>query len=64
MEVKGLIQVVKTYEKLTIEAAMERSYKKALLALAQHPLVSSISLAEKILNKLIEVNKDLFPKLN
>lgn len=64
LEVKGLIQVVKTYEKLTIEAAMERSYKKALLALAQHPLVSSISLAEKILNKLIEVNKDLFPKLN
>ncbi|MFN3699319.1 MAG: 6-phospho-beta-glucosidase, partial [Dictyoglomus sp.] len=63
LEVKGLIQAVKTYERLTIEAAMEGSYKKALWALAQHPLVSSLSLAEKILNKLIEVNRDLFPKL-
>lgn len=63
MEIRGLIQGVKVYEKLTIEAAMERSYKKALLALSQHPLVSSLSLAEKLLNRLIEVNRELFPEL-
>lgn len=63
IEVRGLIQAVKAYEKLTIEAAMEGSYKKALLALSQHPLVSSLSLSEKLLNRLIEVNKGLFPEL-
>lgn len=63
MEVKGLIQAVKAYERLTIEAVMEGSYRKALLALSQHPLVSSLSLSEKLLNRLIEVNKGLFPEL-
>ncbi|MGB9787489.1 MAG: 6-phospho-beta-glucosidase [Dictyoglomus turgidum] len=63
IEVRGLIQAVKVYERLTIEAAMEGSYKKALLALSQHPLISSLSLSEKLLNKLIEVNKGLFPEL-
>ncbi|ACI19393.1 6-phospho-beta-glucosidase [Dictyoglomus thermophilum] len=63
MEVRGLIQGVKAYERLTIEAAMEGSYRKALLAISQHPLVSSLSLAEKLLNRLIEVNRELFPEL-
>ena len=63
LEVKGTIQAIKTYEQLTIEAAIECSYRKALMALTQHPLVSSLTLAEKILSKLIEANKEYFPNL-
>ncbi|PMQ01735.1 MAG: 6-phospho-beta-glucosidase [Dictyoglomus sp. NZ13-RE01] len=63
-EVRGIIQAVKTYEELTIESAVEGSFKKALWALAQHPLISSLSLAEKVLKRLIEENKDYFPKLS
>ncbi|HAJ95469.1 MAG TPA: 6-phospho-beta-glucosidase [Actinobacteria bacterium] len=64
LEVKGTIQAVKAYEQLTIEAAVECSYRKALMALTQHPLVSSLTLAEKVLSKLIEANKEYFPKLS
>ncbi|HOP94816.1 MAG: 6-phospho-beta-glucosidase [Dictyoglomaceae bacterium] len=63
ISVRGTIQSVKTYEELTIEAAMESSYKKALMALTQHPLISSMTLAKKILDDLISTNKDYFPKL-
>ncbi|MBM7583184.1 6-phospho-beta-glucosidase [Caldicoprobacter guelmensis] len=61
--VRGTIQAVKAYEQLTIEAAIEGSYSKAVMALAQHPLVSSISLAEKILDALMDANAGLFPTL-
>ncbi|MCJ7472545.1 MAG: 6-phospho-beta-glucosidase [Actinobacteria bacterium] len=64
LEVRGTIQAVKAYEQLTIEAAVECSYRKALMALTQHPLVSSLTLAEKVLSKLIEANKKYFPKLS
>lgn len=64
LEVKGTIQAVKAYEQLTIEAAMECSYRKAVIALAQHPLISSLTLAEKVLLQLIEANKGYFPNLS
>jgi len=64
LAVRGTIQTVKAYEQLTIQAACEGSYHKAVMALAQHPLVSSISLAEKILDALIDANGELFPKMN
>ncbi len=64
LEVRGIIQAVKTYEQLTIEAAMEGSYRKAAIALAQHPLVSSLTLAEKVLSRLIEANRGYFPELS
>lgn len=63
LEVRGLIQAVKTYEELTIESAVEGSFKKAIFALAQHPLISSLTLAEKVLSSLIEANKENFPRL-
>jgi 6-phospho-beta-glucosidase len=63
LEVKGLIQAVKTYEELTIESAVEGSYKKAIFALAQHPLISSYTLAKKVLSAMISANKEYFPTL-
>jgi 6-phospho-beta-glucosidase len=58
----GLMSQVKAYERLTIEAALEGSYKKALLALILHPLIQDEALALKLLEKLIKANPD-FPKL-
>jgi 6-phospho-beta-glucosidase len=60
----GLIQEVKQYERLTIEAAVENSYQKALLALAIHPLVRDFSTARSILDKYIIRHKGYFPELN
>lgn len=43
--VRGLVQVVKAYEELTVEAAVTGSHEAALAALATHPLVGSSSKA-------------------
>lgn len=53
-EIRGLIQHVKAYEELTVEAAVRRDYHKALLALANNPLVDSVHKAKRILDRFIE----------
>lgn len=47
---KNLICAVKHYENLTVEAIMQKSRKKAIKALAVHPLVCSYPIAEKLVN--------------
>jgi 6-phospho-beta-glucosidase len=59
----GLIQQVKHYEHLTIEAAIEQSYQKALLALTIHPLVRDYSKAKSILDEYITQHHNYFPVL-
>jgi 6-phospho-beta-glucosidase len=59
----GLMKQVKTYEKLTIQAAVEKSYQKALLALTLHPLVMDSLISEKILNDFIQKHSKTFPAL-
>ncbi|OBZ09243.1 6-phospho-beta-glucosidase [Bacillus sp. FJAT-26390] len=59
--VKGLIHAVKTYEQLTIEAAITGDRGVALLALAHHPLVSSANDAERMLEEMLEKNKTYLP---
>lgn len=54
----GLMQLVSAYENLTVEAAMEGSYPKALRALNLNPLVPSLTVAEKILADYLEAHKD------
>ncbi len=49
----GLMQVVAAYEALTIEAALEKNYRKALLALNLNPLVPSLDIAQQILDAYI-----------
>ncbi|MCX7943712.1 MAG: 6-phospho-beta-glucosidase [Deltaproteobacteria bacterium] len=43
----SLMRMVKGYERLTIEAAVEKSYKKAILALMTNPLVMDATVAIK-----------------
>ena len=52
-EIRGLMHQVKAYEELTIEAAVDGSYSKALLALVNNPLVRDADKAENLLDALI-----------
>ncbi|HOA91346.1 MAG: 6-phospho-beta-glucosidase [Bacillota bacterium] len=51
---RGLLQQVKAYEQLTVEAAVNGSYDRALLALCNHPLVHSAKKAKVLLDFFIE----------
>lgn len=62
IEVKGLIQAVKSYEVLAVEAAVKGDKEKALLALASHPLVPSVTVAKDLLNDLLMINKEYLPQ--
>jgi 6-phospho-beta-glucosidase len=56
----GLIKQVKHYERLTIEAAIEKSHQKARLALSIHPLVLDYELAGTILDEYISKHQGYF----
>lgn len=60
--VRGLIQSVKAFEELTVEAAITGNRQTALLALSAHPLVPSVDIAEKILADYLAANRDYLPQ--
>ncbi|WP_338044918.1 6-phospho-beta-glucosidase [Paenibacillus lignilyticus] len=62
LHVKGLIHAVKTYEQLTIEAAVTGSRDIALQAMVHHPLVPNVDVAIKLLDEMLEANKDYLPQ--
>ena len=53
-----IIRRVKMYERLSSIAIREKSRQKAVEALTLHPLVNSYSLANKLVDKYLELNKD------
>ncbi len=55
---KNIIRTVKQYENLTVEAIIEKNKQKAVQALMIHPLVSSYSLAEKLVDTYTEEYKE------
>ncbi|QMV41849.1 6-phospho-beta-glucosidase [Cohnella cholangitidis] len=60
-QAKGLIHAVKTYERLTIEAAITGDRAIALQAMASHPLVPSVKVAKALLDEMLEQNKPYLP---
>jgi len=54
--IMGLIRAVKAYEELAIEAAVERSYDKTLLALVAHPLGPEADHAKAVLDDIMEAH--------
>lgn len=48
---RGLLQAVKSYERLTIQASRTRAYATALQALVAHPLVRDVKTARAILDE-------------
>ena len=60
--IRGLIQAVKAYEEITIEAAVTGDRRTALQALLNHPLVPSFEVANALLNAILEANSDYLPQ--
>lgn len=60
--VKGLVEHVKAYEVLTIEAAVTGDKTIALLALINNPFVHDVGDAKNILNELLEAHKAYLPQ--
>jgi 6-phospho-beta-glucosidase len=59
--VRGLIQAVKSYESLTVDAAVKGSRKLAMQALMSHPLTPSWDVAKPLLERLLEANRAWLP---
>lgn len=61
-EIAGLIQQVKAYEQLTVEAGVHGDRDKAWLALANHPLVPSAEAAKQLLADVLALNRVYLPQ--
>lgn len=55
---RSLVEPVKEYERLTVQAAVEGSYEKALRALVAHPLVASYPVARSILDDYLAAHAE------
>lgn len=61
-QLRGLLQQVKAYEELTIQAAITGDRHAALQALVLNPVVPSARLAKPLLDDLIEAHADYLPQ--
>jgi 6-phospho-beta-glucosidase len=61
-ELRGLVEQVKAYEQLTIEAARSGDTSVALRALMANPLVAQWAIAEPLLDALLEANVGYLPR--
>jgi 6-phospho-beta-glucosidase len=61
-EMLGLVQQVKAYERLAVRAACEGSREAALKALLANPLVGRYQLAVRLLDALLQANRDFLPR--
>jgi len=50
---RGVVQAVKAYETLTVEAAVTRSRKTAIQAMLNHPLVGDLDVAEPLVDEML-----------
>jgi len=56
--VTGLMQAIKAYEKLTVQAALTGDRDKALAALLAHPLIGDYAKAKPMLDEMLTANKE------
>jgi len=64
LKIRGLVQLVKAYEQLTIQAGVFGDRQAALQALTLHPLVPSSTVAATMMEELISANIDYLPQFN
>ena len=62
LQVTGLVQEIKNFEKLVIEAAVTGDYHTALMAMSMNPLVPSDKMAKILLDELLVAHKDYLPQ--
>ena len=61
-EVLGLVQQIKSYETLTVKAAVNGDVEAAFFALLNHPLVPGADAALAILKDILETNREHLPQ--
>jgi 6-phospho-beta-glucosidase len=62
LSVRGLVQAVKAYEQLTIQAALTGSRETAIEALMVNPLVGSYSKASRFVDRVLENERPYLPQ--
>lgn len=60
--VRGLVQQIKSFERVAAEAAVTGDYNTALLAMTINPLVPSDKIAKQILDEMLEAHKEYLPQ--
>lgn len=61
---RGLLQLMKSMEELTIEAAVTGDYGTALQAFISNPLVQSGDSAKAVLDELLDAHREYLPQFN
>jgi 6-phospho-beta-glucosidase len=61
-ELRGLVQAVKAYEELAVEAAITGDRNVAVKALLAHPLVGRYGLARDLVAALLDANRSHLPR--
>ena len=64
LKIRGLVQLVKSYEQLTVRAGVFGDRDAALQALTLHPLVGSSLIAKDLLTELLTANVAYLPQFN
>lgn len=59
---RGLLQVVKAYEELTVQAGVTGDMHSALQALTIHPLVGSSIIAKRMLEDILAAHREYLPQ--
>jgi 6-phospho-beta-glucosidase len=60
--IKGMMQAVKAYEKLTVKAAVNGGRADAIAALMVHPLIGDFDKIKPLLDEMFEANAQYLPK--
>lgn len=60
--VRGLVQQIKSFERVTAEAAVTGDYHTALLAMTINPLTPSDTIGKQILDEMLEAHKEHLPQ--
>lgn len=60
--VRGLVQQIKSFERVAIDAAVTGDYNTALLALSINPLTPSDTIAKQIVDEMMEAHKEHLPQ--
>jgi 6-phospho-beta-glucosidase len=60
--IKGLMQAVKAFEKLTVTAALNGSRKDAIAALMVHPLIGDYHKAKAVFDEMVKANAKYLPE--
>ena len=62
LPISGYVQMMKTFERLVIEAAIKGDHDLAVTALNMNPLCPSDEIANTVIDELLEAHKDYLPQ--